>query len=758
MKNKYCHTGGIIISENINSINDEFFIIDSTNINSVQNRFFGYTIQNNKIVFEDEFERADGINGSGAYVFVDAGDDEISIFQDQTGSYGIYVYMDETENYFAISNSFLKLAEFLSKSNYPISLNRDFANYYLSAGIVPLFPDETLIEEICVLPRNYNLHINKNTEEISFEKIDYQEKTISLDCEEGVAILDRWFDKYVELFRSIRHSTNSITLDLSGGYDSRVNAAIWLSASINLKNLKIFSNEKEVFSEDYEIASKIAEHFDFELNNTVAKQTIPYSMKDSINITEYSQLGFHKLRNFPIFRFAQPHYRISGHCGEIRRRYPNKPLKDYGEAILKKSKSYGNTYFNSTKTLIDRKFKELCDKYNSNSDSKELSSILYTETRNRYHYGKEFIEGYLHNKITISPLADPDLCKLQITTPECDDDILIHTFILLRHCPDLLYFNVEGNREINDKAIRYASEINEKYPYTPKDYSFIEGPQLDDDIENEENILKNGDCEKIFKDIFYSKNFIKEYEKYFTKKSYRKIRDKIDKDPNHPLQDVYSAIDILKVIEYVNINNTLRRESIGSWLESYPAEIDEREFEIEKMLDNYHTLRVDLKNFGLEDNDLEILESADIELDETTPDWFCDDKGIGHVIKTEKSKLHLKLKMINDGKIDIKLKGQFAKAQNGKKFPIYIDCTKFEVDGENMLETNTLVSHDDPIKFEKKVNNGDIISVNIEWLPFNKSSIYHTKELDSLKEENRILKEKLDTQIFNFKNVVKKIK
>ena len=81
-----------------------FFIIESSNLDSVKTKLYGYAISNYNII-SDSFNKKFNVDGTGAYIYVDVNSDEIQIFQDINGSFGIYVF--ESENYFAISNSFL---------------------------------------------------------------------------------------------------------------------------------------------------------------------------------------------------------------------------------------------------------------------------------------------------------------------------------------------------------------------------------------------------------------------------------------------------------------------------------------------------------------------------------------------------------------------------------------------------------------------------------------------------------------------------
>ena len=760
-------TGGININNPNDFLKEEFFIIESTDLKSVKSYFYGYGFSDDEVIRQDNFSSDLKLDAAGSYVSVNVDGDYIYISQDYLGSYGLYLY--QIDDYFAVSNSFLKLVEYLSKSDKTFTINEDYANYYLAAAMSSLVPDETLVNEIKMLKHNVIVKIDITNKSISYERIEYGEGSVSLDSSEGIAILDEWHDKWVGRFRNI-FASNHLTVDLSGGFDSRVVAALWLSSGINLDNLTInSSHHNERFDEDFEIASQIADYFDFKLNNDYKRERIPCTLEESINTPLYVKFGFHKKRYFPIYKNAQPNFRISGHCGGTIRNYPNIPVSQYVDEIIERASDYENHVEDSTRRLFSKKIDELSEIYGLNKNSKRLSSILYRESRNRHHFGKAFVEAYLKNWITLAPLSDALLSKLKITTDECDDDLLIITLIFARYCPELLNFKVEGGRKFNEKTIEYANMLNEKYPREIEDLDVVEGPEFREDIVNDKAVLYFGQHALLFKDIFTSANFIKDFEKYFSKKSYKFIRNTIYKD-THYLQDVHSSIDILKIHEYIDFNHSLNNNSIGSWFESYPIVSDD-EFEMDLLMDKYRTLRIDIINKGSEDNNFDVIEYDDDDLKHTVPDWFNKNEGIGHVFKTQKSKLNLKIRIINDGEITIKLRAENVKDANGNHFPVYVDCCEFKVNREVIIDEHTLISLEG-FKFKKEVSDDDVISLDIDWMPFNESSVYNLKDVDSLTKDNKNLKKKLkaleeeneemrkilETRVFDFGNLMHKIR
>ena len=124
-------------------INNEFFIIDSNNIESIKQKLYGYILQDEKVILEKA--NINNINPNGTYIYVKVDDTEIKLLQDFNGSYGLYLY--QKDDYFAISNSFLKLVEYLKK-NHTITFNKKYGDAFLFSDLCSFAYGETLINEI----------------------------------------------------------------------------------------------------------------------------------------------------------------------------------------------------------------------------------------------------------------------------------------------------------------------------------------------------------------------------------------------------------------------------------------------------------------------------------------------------------------------------------------------------------------------------------------------------------------------------------
>ncbi|MBQ6099349.1 MAG: hypothetical protein IJL02_05745 [Methanobrevibacter sp.] len=713
---------------------DEFFVIDSNNLNLVNQRFYGYAIQENGIIQEEDLIDTNNIGLNGAYIQVNVSNEKIVINQDFMGTYGLYLY--KYQNYFAISNSFIKLVEHL-KDRHFISFNKNYADAFLFADLCSFSYNETLINEICMLPRNCRVIIDKTNCQIILKEIDYKESSISLDSEEGMEILDNWYNKWVKIFRTLKSKTNNIIVELSGGFDSRIVASLWITAGIDLNKVFVrsYNAKKHTFEQDYAIASQIADEFEFKLNKDIIKSNkiLFHELETPLNLSFYLKFGFHKEMHFTYRRLTEPVYIVTGSGGESIRWYYNKTPIEYSQYITNRIKHFDENLSLVSEDVINSGLKAVKNKFKIDEKNlREIPERMYKEIRCRHHFGKAMVESYFFNEFTLTPLIDSELYKLKLKTNECDDRNLLMALIYTRYCPKLLNFNFEGNREIDIDTLKYAKKLNEKYPLKITSKKIISGPDIDNFCEspnNNKDYVKYNEVDEFLTTIFSSKSFELEFEKYYSPKIYQKILDVIKNDNRYPLKHAYAAISILKIIhdtQYKIINN----ESLKKWLKSFltgqPYEIEEDTInsKIMGLLLKYTTSRIDLLNIGSKENSVEIIEYDDPNLIKSYPKWFESDEGKGACIQSFKGVLNLKISCIKDGKLRIRLRGSDIRDKNGNRFPVFIDYTKLRINGKNFIENNVLTTHDNCLDFYVDVKDKEILNIYCEWLPFNSSSSY----------------------------------
>ena len=132
--------------------------------------------------------------------------------------------------------------------------------------------------------------------------------------------------------------------------------------------------------------------------------------------------------------------------------------------------------------------------------------------------------------------------------------------------------------------------------------------------------------------------------------------------------------------------------------------------------------RIDIKNFGNENNAIGIETSAKV----SKPTWFLDKQGQGQIVESSKKFQSLKIKAIQDGKLRLDFRGQ-DKRFEGVRFPVWIDYKSIKIDGKEILSAPVATWHDKPFRYEMPVKNGQIVKVDVVQK-------YHQYTKDELKD------------------------
>lgn len=742
-------------------VNREFFIIDSDNLSEVKDKLYGFGFNNNNLILSNRIKECKDLENIGAYVLIKRINDEIIISQDFSGSYGLYLY--QKDDYFAISNSFIKLVEYL-KANHELTLNEDYALYSLiPRTLSSLVYKETLINEINEIDRNKIIKINVSSKEIIFESINYEENSINIASEEGLKLLDSWFFKWIEIIRSINKKTNNISIDLSGGLDTRMVLALVLNANIDMNRIKVHSltNKRHNHDEDFRIASQIADEYGFELNRSLNVNYINYpDVETLINLSCYVKLGFANQFNFKLSYPEDPIYRITGNGGESIRGWVHGNSQTFIKGKVNEARKVTYTMIKPVQRILNRSANNLIN--NFNIDDNHFQEANYRETRLRNHFGKLAVENYLSNYISLSPLIDPNLFKLKFKTDECDDNLLLMIVMLVRYCPKLLEFEVEGGREFNEDTIEYAKKINMIYPFKSKEHPLISNEDSKKiDIEDTSNKLHINEIGDYLIKIFESNSFKYEFKKYSPPKVYDSILKSVKNRDYFPIQDMIPAFALIYIIHLIEYDADF--EIISDWFNSF---LDDKynglnpqmdlmnNPELKLLLSNFITARIDIKNLNRETNSIELLENSDKLAWVSFPNWLHDEYGSGCVIKSLAGKLNLKFKCIGDGELVIKLRSINSFDKNKNHYPIYIDYTRFAVNDSDIIEESKLAWHDNPFVYKVNVKDSDIIDIDVEWMPISRNSVLEHHELISdlknLKRKNIVIQ-----QLENNKTITK---
>jgi len=541
-------------------IEKNFFIIDSNNLEKIQSMMYGFSISSKGILTDNYFKKLghyEEPEPQGIFVMIRKIGDEIIINQDFYGSFGLYIYENKNTGFFALSNSFLLLEEYLvGKENF--TLNKDFSDNLIISALCTPSIYETMINEIILIPYNafVVLNIKKKTFKIFY--IDYNENSVPFESEEGLKIIDKWVDKWGYIFRSLKKQSNNIMLDLSGGFDTRTILSILSNSGINMNDILINSINDTLIchDQDFKIANNISKRFGFKLNNLVLnKNGTELSIEDSIFSSIYTKLGIHKEFSLETKFFSKPIFRFTGSGGEIIRGYPGHPIKKYIEIItsdIKKIKGHNKEFYKSSMNICHRSIALLKKKKTYNNDY-EISADLYWKGRTRHHYGKAAIETFLVNQYTLHPLIDPDIKQIKFDINEKSSHDLI-AYIFVRFAHDLIYFPFEGKRELNQESIKKAEILNKKFgPYKIKS-NYNENFYIDLEKNYKISPSSYNNADEYLRKLLNSQKVINFINQLYDNNVYNWAKNYAKKSKFYPLRHGYGLLAVAKLLEDISIN------------------------------------------------------------------------------------------------------------------------------------------------------------------------------------------------------------
>lgn len=539
-------------------IDENFFIIDSNNLEEISPHLYGYIISKNGILTDNFFKMIGHYEEPepfGVYTMIRIINNNIIINQDYYGSYGLFLFENKNESYFALSNSFLLLVEYLY-GNQNLTLNKDLSDQFLAYGIIALSIYETMIKEIAQLPSNALLSISIKKKIISISYIQNKENTIPLESKEGLAIIDKWFDKWGYILRSLKKKTNEISFDLSGGFDSRLALSILLNSGINITEILITSrsDNPKVYGEDFKIASKISSEIGFKLNNKkFDNNCINWNVKDSLASIFYTKLGFTKNLNSINSKFwLKPKFLFNGNGGESIRGIPGCEIEKYIEILaLKGSHVNGHQeeFYNSSMRLLNRSV-ELLKSEKSSYNGYDIAKLFYQITNTKYHLGKYSIGEFLSNRYSVSPLSDPELNQIKYDISENSTQDLI-AYIYTRFAPKLTLFPFEKNRELRPESLQKAKNLNKKIPKYQIKFDYNKNFYID--TKRKSPVPESYDNWKntsYIYEIIESSEFRQTFYKVYDKNAYDWILKYKNKE-KFPYRRPFGLLSIGEIIKYI---------------------------------------------------------------------------------------------------------------------------------------------------------------------------------------------------------------
>ncbi|WP_461461057.1 ABC transporter ATP-binding protein [Methanobrevibacter sp.] len=691
---------------------NEFFIIDSNNIDSINSKLYGFAISGTEIIQNQEITSDFNNIDYGIFINLKVNDDEIIITQDFNGSYTLYLFKED--NYFAISNSFWKLVEHI-KDNFNLSVNEDFAKSLFKRNNIHSFSyNNTLVNEINSIDRNQIIHINKKTNELSFEQIDYEESTVDINSKEGLKLLDSWFNRWIQILRSLKEKTNNINFNLTGDIPSRVIFSILLNANIDLNKVNFsYLTDSLKSSKDSSSLNEMASMLGFKLDQDVfSSEKIYFNDMDTIiNSSSLLKLGFNNNYPYNFAKYKDPVYSFNSRGANVLKGWLNISKDEFVDSFVYSTIQYIFSA-QSSKNLIEGDLENLQKNYKE--DNEWLAWRYYKESISRNDCGKDSVEEYFSNIFSLSPFYDPILNKLKLTTDECDDRELLIAVILTRYAPELLDYKIEG-KSINFQTENYAKSLNEKYPYKPLDLEYISGPEIDLANANPEPITRN-DLIDYLKNVFYDDEFKSKFVNLVSLPVYEFFTGKLELTDYYTMQYFSPSFSVIKIYDDVE-GADFEYSNISQWIKHYASgDVDICTNFINSNLSKYYTGRIDFKNFSNSTPGIDFLECSDTNM-LFNKYWVDDKDSKGISILSQDVNLSLKLKVKGEGILRLFLTATDFPDINKKKIPIYVDFKKVILNNDNLLDSSKLVSLRDKYSIDIDVSEGDILDFKFKWLP-----------------------------------------
>ena len=569
---------------NFFSPEDNFFIIDSQNLDSISTKLYGFCIQDNGIY--DESNRPEDLkqklNGRGTYVYVERTGGKITLLQDFVGCYGLYIY--NKDGRFVLSNSFLRLSEYL-RTRVRLSLNRDYANHFLTFGLSSLSYSHTLLNEVEILPRNAIVNIDIEAAKYELEYIDYHENSIWLNSPEGMEILDRWFTRWTGFFRGLRSVTPNIEADLSGGLDSRMVFVLFSKSGIDLNKvcIRCYQGKNYTFDEDYKMSSGIAAAMGFTLNDEsgFTGERLNFSLEDSLRIPFFSKMQTHNQMQHKLSRYENTHFKITGGGGETVRDYWHSRItaKNFMDSMSAHAWAFSGSLRAELRASTKRILQDHIEAINKKTGlpfGEWPSSLFYRETWQRYHHGQEAVESFLANEYKISPLMDWELQSLRLNDPECPDNNLLMATIYERFAPELLNFPFTKNESISQTTRDFARTISAKFPFhtsTPAhDTEFFvrtTDPEVSRLLEHNNPKLEAGSSQKVIKQAFDSLALRKLFATHFDEEICLHAQEYFKRVNHYPISLVHAVVATTKVLRDIMVSETVTGSGVFDDLRSF---------------------------------------------------------------------------------------------------------------------------------------------------------------------------------------------
>ena len=460
---------------------NKFWIVDNNNLSVIKTTFIGYSVSEDGSFFFNEKPKI--LDGTGCYTCIESLTDKIIISQDFLGIQGIYHYQYENRNIF--SNGYEKIVDYIINLKLPLTLDKNFCVQYIFSNEEPINMNDTMISEIKRIGKDYTIEIGLDGK-VNFIENDYEPNSIKVDSKETIEILDKWHNKWCNVYRNLVKLNSPIFIDLSGGMDSRICFGILLNSNIDKNNIIIKRNTPRKSSyqknyDDWDISQEIVDKYQYDdRSNFKYFKGKEYEYKEENKLPIFEEFdnvifGNSKICDYNSCLLSHPSFHINGIYGDRIHLGDMQEIKNY---LRHKKKKYNKDMKKEDIKILG----DYIDKY---------SNIIFKkyESRNRPlflgDFSFEYIQRFLGSKITskmfqndifISPFADPSYHKIQVHLEGTKNYYAMAALVFIRYCGELIDFRFQTDstpRIINEEEINFAKKQCEKYPFQKLQFDYI---------------------------------------------------------------------------------------------------------------------------------------------------------------------------------------------------------------------------------------------------------------------------------------------
>lgn len=719
------------LKDNPNVLDNFFVITSNDDLDVIIPRIYGYAITENEIAINlKNYNKEIAVDSPGCYVQIKTDKNKIEIQQDYFGCFGLYLY--QSGDFFAISNSFLFLITKLK--NLEVNINKDFLAAFANETTAILSGYETLLSEVKILPRNSYFVIDKNTKSFNIQIFHNTETNVPINSREGIELLDKWHNKWNNIINSLLKAGEYVSCDISGGKDSRAAFSCLFKDNLDLDSIQFNSSKGDVhtLSEDYQIATQISKIKKIELNKISSKsRRIRISSTQSLINSLLAKGGFHKELMCQSFYENKPRFNINGMVADLRDFWAI-PVSEFIDDVSNRTKFNTINSRESTEKIL----RNTIDTIESLSPKEwfELEhtakDYFYRNVRMRHQYGRVSVEFFLSNIVSLSPLLDPILYKLDQKISSQTDYDLIYAVIYDRYLEDLENVPFDSNREVISATRNESKKINQSFPFKKIEkkiqYSVLKSVSIVSKYSTDVNtpldslieIFKSEPCKELTNTVLGDEAY-KHALKYLEHHKY------------HSYVFAAGLVEIYSILYILMFNNLIKmakfKDANGK---SFLYHNNGILSEIFKILES---IRIDIKNIASNTNSVSILRSNDSNVYIETPIPLKSKFGNSKIIQSRNKNLILDFSSDQDGEIEIRIASPYINIDN-QILPIKTDINYFRL--FNVSNNQLIINIDEQLTVTQrkpkilkiKYKKGDKLRLETAWFPF----IYSQNEVADL--------------------------